>query len=225
MQYRILGPLELEDRERAIRLAARKPRILLLRLLVQPNEVVSTDELSEALWGADPPKSAHDLIYVYVSQIRTALEGVLLETRAPGYILRVEPGQLDARRFERTFAEGREALASGNAALAASLLRRALGQWRGPALHDVAYEAFALAEARRLEELRLVCHETRLAAELELGSGDEVLAELEALVGGHPLREEPRRLLMLALYRSGRQADALAQYREVVTLLRDELGL
>src|SRR5205823_5252153 len=97
--------------------------------------------------------------------------------------------------------------------------------WRGPALHDVAYEPFALAEARRLEELRVVCQESRLAAELELGSHDEVLAELEALVRHDPLREEPRRLLMLALYRSGRQSDALAEYREATRLLRDELGL
>lgn len=225
MQYRILGPLELEDRDRAVALGPRKQRVLLLCLLVHANEVVSTDELIEALWGADPPKSAPKLLQVYVSQVRQALDGVALETRAPGYVLRVESGQLDARQFEDTFAEGRDALVSGNAALAASLLRRALGLWRGPALHDIAYEPFALAEARRLEELRLVCDETRLAAELELGSHAKVLPELEALAHRHPLREEARRLLMLALYRGGRQSDALTEYRDAVRQLRDELGL
>src|SRR5262249_11787071 len=120
---------------------------------------------------------------------------------------------------------GREATAAGNAALAASLFRRALALWRGPALQDVAYEAFASAEAHRLEDLRLEGLEARLAAELELGMDEESLADLDAPRREHPLREEPRRLLMLALYRSGRQADALAEYREATRLLRDELGL
>src|SRR5439155_18421789 len=140
-------------------------------------------------------------------------------------LLQVDEGQLDARRFEQELAEGREALAGGNAALAASLFRRGLALWRGAALHDFAYEAFAMSEARRLEELRLVCLEQRIAVELELGLHDEVLAELVALVREHPFREELRRLLMLALYRSGRQADALAEYREAARLLRDDLGL
>src|SRR5262245_32323262 len=225
MRYGILGALELEDGSGAVRLGARKQRVLLICLLVRANEVVSTDDLIEALWGSEPPRSASKLLQVYVSQLRRVLESGALETRSPGYVLHVGADDLDAHRFERTLDDAHEALAGGNAALAASLCRRALALWRGPALHDVAYEAFALPEARRLEESRLVCLEGRLAAELELGMHEAALPELEALVQEYPLREEFRRLLMLALYRSGRQADALAEYRGAATLLRGELGL
>jgi predicted ATPase/DNA-binding SARP family transcriptional activator len=225
MRYGILGALELEDGAGAIRLNARKQRVLLICLLLRANEIVSTDELVEALWGSEPPRSASKLLQMYVSQLRRVLDDGALETRPPGYVLHVEPDELDASRFEHTLDDAREALAGGNAPLAASLFRRALALWRGRALHDVAYEAFASSEARRLEERRLVCLEGRLAAELELGMHDAALPELDALVREHPLREELRRLLMLALYRSGRQADALAEYREAARLLRDELGL
>jgi predicted ATPase/DNA-binding SARP family transcriptional activator len=224
MRYGILGGLELEEGGRAVRIGPPKQRALLLCLLIRANEVVSADELVEALWGAAPPRSARKLVQVYVSQLRRFLDGAP-ETRSPGYVLHVEADDLDAWRFERLLDEAREALSGGNAALAGSLFRRALALWRGPALHDVAYEAFAQLEARRLEELRLVCIEGRLAAELELGRHEAALPELEVLVEEQPLREELRRLLMLALYRSGRQADALAEYRRAATLLRDELGL
>ena len=225
MRYGILGALELEDGAGAVRLSARKQRVLLICLLIRANEVVSTDELIEALWGSEQPRSAAKLLQVYVSQLRRVLDSGVLETRQPGYVLHVGAGELDARRFERGLDDAHEALAGGNAALAASLFRRALALWRGPALHDVAYEAFALPEARRLEERRLVCLEGRLAAELELRMHESALPELEALVREHPLREELRRLRMLALYRSGRQAEALAEYRAAAKLLRDELGL
>ena len=225
MRYGILGALELEGEAGAVRLSARKQRVLLLCLLIRANEVVSTDELIEALWGANPPRSAPKLLQVYVSQLRRVLDEGALETRPPGYVLQVGADDLDARRFERMLDDAREALAGGNAALAGSLFRRALALWRGPALHDVAYEAFAVSELHRLEELRIVCLEGRLAAALELGMHDAALPEIEALAREHPLREELRRLLMLALYRAGRQAEALAEYREAAKLLRDELGL
>jgi predicted ATPase/DNA-binding SARP family transcriptional activator len=203
---------------------AAKHRALLAALLLRRGEVVPTDLLVEALWPAHPPASAGKLLQVYVSQLRKALPERKIATIAPGYLLEVLAGELDAEQFERRLEEGRAALRDGNAPLAAALLRRALALWRGPALADVAYEGFAQEEAGRLEELRLVAQEERLAAEVATGRHDAALAELRALVEEHPLRERPRAELMVALYRLGRQADALEVYREGRAAL-DELGL
>jgi predicted ATPase/DNA-binding SARP family transcriptional activator len=225
MEYRILGPLELVDGGRPVTLNARKQRALLLCLLLRANEAVSTDSLIDALWGEAAPSSAAKLVQVYVSQLRRSLGDGAIETRPPGYLIRVAPEQLDAARFERLLAEGREAMAAADATLAASLFRRALALWRGRALEAIDDADFAAAEAGRLEELRLACLEERLGADLALGRHAEVLAELTALVAEHPLRERMRGQLMLALYRCGRQADALEAYRDVARALRDELGL
>jgi predicted ATPase/DNA-binding SARP family transcriptional activator/Tfp pilus assembly protein PilF len=226
LDFRILGPLEVSDAEgRHVELTAAKHRALLTCLVLRAGEPVATDRLVDALWGERPPASAPKLVQVYVSQVRRALGNGMLETRAPGYLVRAAPEDIDARRFERLFAEGREALAAGNAALAVARLRRALDLWRGPALADVAWADFAAGEASRLDELRLDCIEEWIAAELELGRQDHVLAELAALVGEQPFRERLARLHMLALYRAGRQPEALEVYQEVRRQLGDELGL
>jgi predicted ATPase/DNA-binding SARP family transcriptional activator len=209
----------------SVPLGAAKHRALLVALLLRANEVVSTDLLVEALWPTRPPASAGRLLHVYVSQLRKALPAPRIATVAPGYVLEVRDGELDAERFEHRLEEGRAALAVGNAALASALLGRALALWRGSALADVAYESFTQQEAMRLEELRLVAEEERLAAEVAAGRHEAALSELRALVAQHPLRERPRAQLMLALYRHGRQADALEVYREGRIVLRDELGL
>lgn len=232
MEFRILGALEIYERDRALRLGGPKQRALLAVLLLHANEVVSTDRLIDALWGERPPETAAKALHVYVSQLRKALEpngatgsGQMLQTRTPGYVLRVRPEQLDLRRFESLVAEAKLALAQGDAARGSAKLRDALALWRGPALSDLTYEPFAQAEIARLEELRLAALEERIQADLALGLHGDLVGELEALVAGHPLRERFRMQLMLALYRSGRQAEALETYREARRLLVDELGL
>jgi predicted ATPase/DNA-binding SARP family transcriptional activator len=194
-------------------------------LLLRAGTVVATDALTEALWGSDPPDSAASVLRLYISNLRRCLPPDRLVTRSPGYVLLVEEGELDADRFETLFAEGRRTLAEGSPRLARSLLGRALALWRGATLADLASEPFAREAADRLEELRLQCVEERVAADLDLGHHREVLAELELLVATHPLRDRLRCQLMLALYRSGRQADALACYRHGRDVLLEEHGL
>ena len=225
IELRVLGRLQVIDSGRDVTPRPAKQRALLIRLLLDANRTVSSDRLVDALWGERPPPSARNLLQVYVSQLRSVLGRHAIETDPPGYAINVAPEDLDAWRFEQLLAEGRTALDDGNAPLAASLLRRALELWRGPALDDVADEAFVVGEARRLNELHLVCLEERLAAYLELGRHDEVVAEAAALVAEHPLREQLRRHLVVALYRAGRQAEALKALRELGRALRDELGL
>src|SRR5713101_3355793 len=194
MEFRILGPIEVTEEDRPVALGAAKQRALLALLVLRANEVVSSDRLVDELWGERPPAKAAKNVQVYVSQLRRLLGDSRLETHGHGYLLRVEPGALDAERFSALLDEGREALAL----------------WRGAALADVAYEQFAQAEIARLEELRLVALEERIEADLVLGRHIALVAELEGLVRAEPLRERPRAQLMLALYRSGRQAEALA---------------
>ena len=208
-----------------VELAAPKQRVLLLCLLLRRGEVVAADRLADAVWGDRPPASAENLVQVYVSRLRKVLGEQAVETRPPGYVLRIESEHVDAARFERLLADGRAATAAGDVRLGASLLGRGLTLWRGPALADVADASFASTEARRLEELRLVCLEERIGADLALGRHQEVASELAALVGEHPLRERLQRQLMLALYRCGRQAEALDVYRDARRALSDELGL
>ena len=229
MDYRILGPLEVAEDDRPVALGRGRQRALLALLLLHANEVVANERLIDELWGESPPPTANKTVQVYVSQLRKALrngdpEGPLL-TRGRGYVLKLEPGELDMERFERALAEGRRALDAASPERAADMLRDGLALWRGPPLADFAYEPFAQAEIARLEDLRLAAIEERVEADLELGRHAEVVSELEALVAEHPLRERLRGQLMLALYRGDRQAEALEIYRQGRHRLVEELGL
>jgi DNA-binding SARP family transcriptional activator len=223
-EFRLLGPLEVVVGGQPVRLDATKPRALLALLLLNRNHVVATDRLVEELWGEAAPARATKTLQVYVSQLRKALGPDRLVTRAPGYELRVEEGELDLDRFERLASEARERLAAHEPARARKLLEEALALWRGPALREFR-EPFADAASSRLDELWLAAQEDALEAEVETGRHADALPELEALVAAHPLRERPRELLMVALYRSGRQADALELYRRTRELYVDELGI
>jgi DNA-binding SARP family transcriptional activator len=225
MEFRILGALEAWDRGSEVPLGGPKPRALLTVLLLHANEVVAADRLIDELWGEDSPERAAGALRVNVSRVRKALPPDVLTTRSPGYVLRVEPDELDLHRFERLVDEGRSLLGRGLAAEASQRLRDALALWRGPALADFAYERFAQAAIARLEEIRLVATELRIDADLSLGRHDELVGELEELVGENPLRERLRRCLMTALYRSGRQAEALDAYQDARRALVDGLGI
>ena len=176
------------------------------------------------LWGDNVPESAQKMVQIHVSQLRKGLPEPRLQTRAPGYVLEVGEDELDLARFERLLREGRRALSEGDAATAAGLLRNALALWRGPALTEFA-EPFAEPESTRLEELRLAAVESQLEAELALGHQRDVVGELETLIAQHPLRERFRAQHMIALYRSGRHAEALASYQTFRRTLSEELGI
>lgn len=225
MEFRILGPLEVWDEGREVSVGGRKPRALLAGLLLRPNEIVPADRLIDELWGEDSPEDAAAALRVIVSRLRKALPEDVLTTRAPGYLIRVEPDELDLHRYERLVDEGRSLLARGLPTDASERLHDALSLWRGPALADFAYESFAQAAIARLEEIRLAAVELRIDADLALGRHDELIGELEALVAEHPLRERLRVYLMTALYRSGRQAEALDAYQDARRGLVDELGI
>jgi predicted ATPase/DNA-binding SARP family transcriptional activator len=199
--------------------------VLLACLLLHANELVSRDHLIDALWGEQPRKTARNALQVQVHALRKRLGPERIATEGQGYRLLVRDGELDLDTFERLVARGRSELAAGAADRAAATLRAALGLWRGPALADVAYEAFAQTDIARLEELRLVALEERIEADLVLARHAELVPELEALVADQPLRERLHGQLMLALYRSGRQIDALAAFRRVRGALREELGV
>ncbi|MEP6909503.1 MAG: BTAD domain-containing putative transcriptional regulator [Actinomycetota bacterium] len=225
MEFRILGPLEVRDGERAVELGRGRQRALLALLLLHPNEALSSERLVEELWGERAPPTAPKVIQNHVSNLRRSLGDGRLVTRGSGYALTVEKGELDVERFEDLLAEGREALHSGDPGRTADVLRDALKLWRGPALSDFAYESFAQSEIARLEDRRLVALEERIEADLALGRHSDLVAELETLVAEHPTRERLRGQLMLALYRSGRQAEALHAYQETRRTLVDELGI
>ena len=226
MNFRILGPLEVYDGDRPLALGGMKQRALLALLLLHRNEVVSSDRLITELWGEQGLDGSTKALQVAVSRLRrTLVDSELLVTRAPGYELRLRPDQLDLQRFEDQAAAGRAALAAGDAAAAAEKLEDALGLWRGQPLADLVYEQFAQAEIARLEELRLSVVEDRLEAGLELGRHGDLVGELEALAAEHPLRERLRGQLMRALYRAGRQAEALEAYRNARRALTEELGI
>ena len=224
MQIRILGPLEVSEDGRVVGLGAGRQRALLALLALHSREIVATDRLIEELWGGSPPPTAQKALQNLVSQLRRSLGAAAIETVPPGYRLALEDADLDARRFERLAAEGHRLLEE-DPGRAGQTLREALALWRGRALVDFAYEDFAQREIARLDELRLAAIEDRIDADLALGRATELVSELEPLVSAHPLRERLRGQLMLALYRSGRQADALETFREGRTALRDELGL
>jgi DNA-binding SARP family transcriptional activator len=233
MEFRVLGRLEAWDAGRELSCTAPKQRTLLAVLLLHANEVVSLDRLIDELWGAAPPRTATVTLQNYVARLRNLLQaqgdhrvvGEVLVTRSPGYLLRVDDGEVDCYRFERLAAEGRQALAAGHAWRAGELLRAALSLWRGPAFADIALESLSRTQADRLNECRISAVEARVEADLRLGRHLELVAELEALVAEHPLRERLHHQLMLALYRSGRQADALAVYHHTRQVLVQELGL
>jgi DNA-binding SARP family transcriptional activator/ABC-type transport system substrate-binding protein len=229
MEFRLLGPLEVEDDGRPLTLSGAKQRALLAILLLNANEVVSRDRLIEELWGARPPPTAPHSLEVYVSRLRKTLHAngdhQWLLTRPGGYVLQLKREQLDVNRFERLVAEGRRSLAAADYKRAAQQLAEGLALWRGPALSDLAYESFAGSEIDRLEEERLAALEDRIEAELALGRHAALIGELETLRGKNLLRERLHAQLMLALYRSGRQAEALAVYRETRQHLIDELGI
>jgi DNA-binding SARP family transcriptional activator len=225
LEFRILGPFEAWDERRELSLGGPKPRALLALLLLRPNEVVPADRLIDELWGEDSPEDAAAALRVNVSRLRKVLPQHVLETRSPGYLVRIEPDMLDLHRFERFVDEGRGLLARGLAADASERLHEALALWRGPALVDFAYESFAQPAIARLEEIRLAALELRIDADLALGRHDGLIGELEALVAEHPLRDRLRRYLMTALYRSGRQAEALDAYQDARRALVDGLGI
>ena len=222
MQFRILGPLEVADGDRLVSLAGAQ-RSLLALLLLSVNEVVSADRLIDELWSEEVPESGRAALQVRVSQLRKALGGARgrIATRAPGYMLCVDRDELDLYCFERLVSEADGA----EPAQAAAKLREALGLWRGAPLDDLSYASFAQPAIRRLEELRLAALEKRIEADLELGRQADLVGELETLVEEHPLREHLHAQLMLALYRCGRQADALAAYQNARRVLVEQLAI
>src|SRR4051794_20906442 len=229
LEFRILGPLEVSRDARSLPLGSPKQRALLAVLLLHANEPLSRDRLVEELWGEAAPATVNAALSGYLTKLRRVLANGdgddVLATRAPGYVLHVEPEALDAAVFERLVVEGRGALGRGEATDAAARLGEALALWRGRALADLADETFAQPEIRRLEELRVAAIEERVDADLALGRHDGLVPELEALVAQQPYRERLRAQLILALYRCGRQADALAAYQAARRTLDEELGL
>jgi DNA-binding SARP family transcriptional activator len=232
MEFRILGPLEVLDEGRSIALGGSKQRTLLALLLLHANETLSTDRLIDELWGERPPANAAKTVQMQISRLRKALGGGTgdrsagaVVTRERGYQLVLDPERLDARRFERLVAEGASELAAGRPQRAASALKQALALWRGRPLDDLAYESFAQHEIARLDDLHVAALEQLVDARLRLGRHAEVVAELERLIAEYPYRERLRAQLMLALYRSDRQADALQAYQDARRALVEELGI
>ncbi|AZM57409.1 AfsR family transcriptional regulator [Streptomyces sp. WAC 01529] len=224
MHYRLLGPVEAWREGRRLALGGPKPRALLAALLLEPGRVVSADALIDAIWGDRPPDTARSLIQSYVSALRRALSADVIETQPPGYLIHADAEVVDRVAFERLTAQGRRAAAAGDHAAAARLLSEALALWRGPALGGIGETLRAMAD--QLEEARQAALEERIAADLaQAGRETELVAELTALVATHPTRERLRGQLMLALYRLGRQADALAVYAEGRDVLAEELGI
>jgi DNA-binding SARP family transcriptional activator len=233
LQFNILGSFEVVDGARRVQLGGLKQRGVLAVLLLSANRVVAMDRLIDELWPGDAPTQAHNALQTYVSNLRRALEpnraprepARILRSEAPGYLLAIDPADVDAARFEHLAREGRELLRAGRPHDARERLTGALALWRGAALADFADEPFARSEAARLEELRAVALEDRIAADLAVGEHGAVIGELQRLVAQEPLREQLWGHLMLALYRAGRQADALAAYQRCRQTLADELGI
>jgi DNA-binding SARP family transcriptional activator len=224
MEFRLLGPMDVLDGDTAVALGGLKQRALLARLLVTPNRTVAVDRLVEDVWGDAAPDSAAKMVQIHVSQLRKLLPADVLLTRPPGYLVQVDPDAIDVVRFGRLRRTGRAALDAGEPAAAGARLREALGLWRGEALAEFA-EPFAQVERNHLDELRLVCLEDRVEADLMQGRHAELVGELAAEVARFPLRERLCRQWMLALYRSGRHGDALAVYQDFRRRLDGDLGL
>jgi DNA-binding SARP family transcriptional activator len=226
MDFRVLGPFEVDEGGREVVVGGPRPRALLAILLLRRGEAVPTEALIEQLYGSRPPAGAAKSLQVLVSRLRKSLAGGgTIRTVAGGYALDVDRERVDLDRFEALVDRGRTALANGDAATAASSLEEALALWRGPALADFRYDEFAQSAIAELEERRLAAVEDRVEADLALGRHAELVAELERTIAAHPLRERPRGQLMLALYRSGRQAEALEVFADTRRMLSEELGL
>jgi DNA-binding SARP family transcriptional activator len=226
LEFRILGPLEVVGRRGPIPLGGTKQRATLAILLLNANRIVSVDRIVEDLYADAAPVTALKQVQRQISDLRRALgPGSGIETRTPGYVIRLSSGQLDLGVFERLAADATEASLTGDPGRAADLLRQALGLWRGSPLADLAYESFAQASIERLEEIRVAALEQRVEADLAVGRHSELVSELDQLVQEHPVRERLHAQLMLALYRSGRQAESLEAYRKTRARLLDELGL
>jgi WD40 repeat protein/DNA-binding SARP family transcriptional activator len=228
VDVRVLGPLEVHWADRPVAVRTPQERALLALLLTTPGRVVSVSEIVAGLWGEQAPPRADKTVQTYVSRLRRALAAVgattVVVTRAPGYLIAVPPGTVDAVRFTELAASGRQLRSAGRAAEAASTLRQALALWRGEAFAE--FDApFAERERTRLGELRLAALEERIAADLASGWGTELVGELENLVAAHPLRERLWEYLIVALYRAGQQADALAAYQRVRFRLVEDLGI
>jgi DNA-binding SARP family transcriptional activator len=226
MRYQLLGPIEVaRDDGTLVELTAPRERALLAALLLNANRVVSVSRLIDALWGENPPLSASNALQVHVSKLRKKLargsrDGDVVKTAGSGYSISVKQGELDVERFEQILSDA----ASGEPSEVSAVLNEALSLWRGPALSDVASAELA-GEAARLDELRLAAFERRVDADLTLGRHRDLVPELEGLVRQHPLREGLRAQLMLAMYRSGRQAEALTVYRQGRKVLAEQLGI
>jgi DNA-binding SARP family transcriptional activator len=225
VEFGILGPLEAVADGTPVPLGGRTQRAVLAALLLQANETVSVDRLVEAVWGERAPATAAHAVHVYVSKLRKVLGAEAIGHTPTGYVLRVAPGKVDLERFERHVRSARQELATNDATRACELLDEALALWRGRPLADLELESFAQASIARLDELRLAAIATRAEARLSLGRHDEVIPELEELAAEHPHDERLCGLLMHALYRAGRQADALSRYQATRVTLSEELGL
>jgi DNA-binding SARP family transcriptional activator len=221
LSFRLLGSLEVGKDGQPVQIGGQKQRAVLAILALNVARVVSTDRLVDLLWGDQPPKTAVTSLQNFVSQLRKALGADIVVTKAPGYLLNVTADRVDVNEFERLVGESRSLEPEARA----KKLREALELWRGPPLADFAFEPFAETEIARLEELRSAALEDRIEADLEGGASGELVGELEGLIKQNPLRERPRGQLMLALYRSGRQAEALRAYQEARRALVDELGI
>jgi DNA-binding SARP family transcriptional activator len=222
LDFRVLGPLEVSDETGSLLLGGQKQRAVLALLLIEAPRPVSTDRLMDALWGEEPPRTAVTSLQNFVSQLRKTLGSDVLLTKPPGYALQIRPEQLDLERFRSLVAEARSTADPSNRA---DSFRQALAVWRGPPFADVEFEAFAQPELVRLDEERLAALEERIDADLEAGRHAELVGEVEALVDRHPVRERLRAHLMLALYRSGRQAEALTVYQAARRTLVEHLGI
>jgi DNA-binding SARP family transcriptional activator len=229
LDLRVLGPLEVRLHDRAVAITASKERALLALLIAHHGRTLPVGQMAEDLWEGSPPESASAALRVHISRLRRTLaaSGIedVLVTRPPGYLLDVPPAAVDVVRYEAAIDSARAAAADGQHHQAVADFRAALGLWRGPALSEVAGSPFANSEAIRLEQSRLSCLEECLAAELACGRHREVTPELEALAHEHSLRERFWELLMLSLYRSGRQPDALRAFQDLRARLGEELGL
>jgi DNA-binding SARP family transcriptional activator len=228
MRFRILGPLEVLSPDGWTEISAPKWRSLLACLLIRPNQLVPTDLLIDELWGDSPPKRANNLVSIYVHRLRKVTgdtEGRMLVYRAPGYLLRLAPGDLDMQEFEARVVEGRNALTAGDVQAAAALFSDALALWRGPLLADVSPSPLLTVQADRARELRISAAELRIEAELACGRAAQVVAELRGFVAEHPLRERLWLLLMRALEDAGRRAEALEVFAQAQEVIAAELGV